>query len=470
MERDTRLKNTLNGQSQSVGHNGPDIELLLDATKEAERVLEQEARAHPTYADVRHRLGLLHLLRSDPEGGEREFEEALGVNPDYRAAFYGLRLARMLQGIQVDKIEEKPEGSSSNNELIWWTIDEAYRCMLEGNDPVAYLCQNSSVDEQIINIYCGFFALKSGNEEIAGKWFEKAVNTSDIIKSALETMGILPWGNHDPKLVAKALQTVLWSPLACDLYTYLGRIYARNNLRVEGMNCFNLAYLVQPHDVNHAIHCAELAMSHGDENEAINLLKWAIEKNPTNVQARIALGYEYSSQGFIAEARTQFQTAVDLAPGYADVRYNLALIHVGENCLDEALDEFRTALSINPSYLPARHSMAHLLCRIGQYEAGLKEYSRILKQGFKSGDMLVQMGKAALAITDIDKSQEYLEQAIFLNPDYASSYYYLGQVYQRKGLKNKARSAWRNYLERANDWDPLGPVRDVESDYSENAS
>ena len=106
-------------------------------------------------------------------------------------------------------------------------------------------------------------------------------------------------------------------------------------------------------------------------------------------------------------------------------------------------------------YLPARHSMSHLLCRVGRYAEGLQEYGRIVKQGFQSGDMLVQMGKASLALDRTDDALEYLERAIFLNPEFAPSYYYVGQAYQRKGLKNKARSAWRSYLERVNDWEPL---------------
>jgi len=72
--------------------------------------------------------------------------------------------------------------------------------------------------------------------------------------------------------------------------------------------------------------------------------------------------------------------------------------------------------------------------------------------------MLVQMGKAAMALERPEEALKYLERAIFLNPEFAPSYYYIGQAYQRKGLKNKARSAWRSYLEKANDWEPLGPL------------
>ncbi len=56
---------------KSSEQTGGSVGLLLDATREAERVLEQEARTHPSYADVRHRLGLLRLLVGDPVAAER---------------------------------------------------------------------------------------------------------------------------------------------------------------------------------------------------------------------------------------------------------------------------------------------------------------------------------------------------------------------------------------------------------------
>lgn len=435
------------------------VGLLLDAAREAEMVLEEEARANPTYADVRHRLGLLRLMRGDPEGGEREFEEALGINPGYRAAYYGLRLARIIRGLHVEPLAAPDAGSNQKTEeSIWRSVDEAYQRLAEGRDTTDIL--NASGDRMealLARHYGGFFALRAGDPKTAQQQFEEAASMSPITRSALERLGALPWDGKEQEGPAAGLLMLLWSPLAEDLYTYLGRIYAHNGFRDEAIECCDRAYLVFPRDAQHAMYRAQIAMAFGEEQASIQLLTQGIDADPTSVQARIALGYEYASQGFLEEARTQFQVAANLAPGFADVRYNLSLLYVAEGRAEEALEEFRRALALNPSYLPARHSMSHLLCRMGQYEQGLREYARILKQGFQSGDMLVQMGKAALALDRTDEALHYLERAIFLNPDFASSYYYSGQAYQRMGLKNKARSAWRTYLEKANEWEPLGP-------------
>jgi tetratricopeptide (TPR) repeat protein len=438
----------------------PSVGLLLDAAQEAARVLEQEGRAHPTYADVRHRLGLLRLLRRDPQGGEREFEEAMGINPGYRAAYYGLRLARMVQGLPVEELRNPDSRSvTPPEEAAWRRIDQAYQRLGGGQDPLEVLKPGDDrADSLLCYHYAGFFSFGAGESATARRHLEKAAGMSLVTRRALERLGVLPWNEQDLSGIADGLGLLLWSPLAEDLYTYLAHIYARNGLREEAMECCERAYLVLPRDAQNAMYRAEIAMAFGEEQESIQLLTQAIEADPTSVPARIALAFENASQGFLDEARTQFQVAANLAPGYADVRYNLGLLYVGEGRSEEALAEFRRALALNPSYLPARHSMSHLLCRLGQYDEGLREYARIRKQGFESSDMLVQMGKAALALDRNDEALGYLERAIYLNPEFSPSYYYLGQAYQRSGFKNKARSAWRTYLEKANEWEPLGPV------------
>ncbi len=435
----------------------PKVGLVMDAALAAEKVLEDEARRHPTYADVRHRLGLLRLLREDPQGAEREFEEALGINPGYRAAYFGLRFARMLAGRPVEPVKSPADDQQLVPEDRWWRkVDNAYLLLSEGKDPTRELLTvDGRTGQALYHHYAGYFALRAGDEDGARSHFEQAASFSDATAGVFERMGVIPWPDGEPKQCAEILGAILWTPLAADLYTYMGRIYARNGLRDAAERCYEHAYLVLPRDAEHAMHRAEIAMAFGEETAAIRLLTQATEADPTSVKARIALGYEYASQGFLQEARDQFQVAVGLAPGYADVRYNLGLLFVAEGRAEEALEEFRRALALNPAYLPARHSMSHLLCRMGRFAEGLQEYNRILKQGFQSGDMLVQMGKAALALEHTDEALAYLERAIFLNPEFAPSYYYVGQAYQRKGLKNKARSAWRTYLEKVNDWEPL---------------
>jgi len=243
----------------------PSVELLLDAAREAEVVLEQEARSHPTYADVRHRLGLLRLLRQDPPGAEREFEEALGINPGYRAAYYGLRLARLVQGMPLERLKEPaPQTAVMPEEWAWEWVDQAYHRLTQGEDATEGLPTPRNREEQLLqHHYAGFFALRLGNDERATEHFRAAASLSLITRGALERLDVAPWARGGERGLEDALQGLLWSPLAEDLYAYLGRIYARNGLRDEALDCYERAYLVFPRDARHAMFRAEVAMAFG---------------------------------------------------------------------------------------------------------------------------------------------------------------------------------------------------------------
>jgi tetratricopeptide (TPR) repeat protein len=433
---------------------GSEVELRLDGERVAVTALEETARRCPGYADAHHRLGLLHLARGEHAAARNEFEEALAIHPGYRAALHALRLTLRFEGATLPPASETPpEGARPRDEAVWRRVEEAYAALAEGRDPAPALSDPEGTEPLLYHHYAAVFAARLGEFATAGRHWTAAAGLSETSRELLEERGILPWRESSQAAVERT-GALLWSPLAAELYAYLGRIYARNGLVAEARVCYAQAYLVLPREATHARHMAELAIAGGNEDEAIAQLRRAVEIDPVWVEARIALGFECAAQGYGDDARAQFEAAARLAPGFADVRYNLGLIYDGAGRREDALEQFRRALQINPGYLPARQSLAASLCRGGALEEGLREYERVLRQGFQSADMLVKMGRAALELGRAEEALQYLERASFVNPDYSPSYYYLGKAYQAKGLRNKAQAAWRRHLEKAGAADP----------------
>jgi tetratricopeptide (TPR) repeat protein len=435
---------------------GPE-RLIVNGANEAERLLEDLAALHPTYADVRYRLGLLKLSRGRHACAEREFEEALGIHPGYRNAYYGLRLTHWLQGRPPQGHAASFEGTAPPQDSVWAIVDRAYELGASGGNPLEAFAAGPGTESLLHHHYAAGFAAQRGEADSVERHLRAAARLSETSAAVLGSLG---WsdGCKSETMPGGGLGELLWSPLAADLYAYFGRVYARNGLHEEAVRCFGRAFLVLPDEARHARHQAEIAVARGEEERAIELLSLAVERDPSCAEARIALGFEYAAQGFLTEARVQFEAAAKLAPDYADVRYNLGLLYAGEDRSEEALQEFRRALSVNPAYLPARRSLAALLQRLGRLEEALREGDRILRQGFASPDLLVQMAQASLAVGRIDQALERLLRAEALNPDYAPTYYWLGQVYRHQQQRNKARSAWQRYLEKSRQSSP--PLQD----------
>lgn len=446
---------TLDGTETAAAATDPGITLQLDGMQVAVRALEEQAHLSPRYADVRFRLGLLHLARGEYAEAGTEFEEALGIHPGYRAALRALRLTALLQGQvpDMDAPEITGEGAP-RDEALWERTERAYRARARGEDAVETLFDPAGAEPVLYHHYAAVFATRSGDASAARRHWNAAAELSETTRNCLTRLGVLPWGGSS-EAAGALVAGWLWTPLAVGLYEFLGRIYARNGLIEQARDCFAQAYFVLPREASHAMHLAALASAAGEEERTLELLRRAVSTDPTRVEARIALGLESAAQDRTEDARVQLEAAAALAPGFADVRYNLGLLYDGEGRGEEAIGQYRRALQINPGYLPARQSLAALLCRTGRAEEGLLEYERVLRQGFQSADMLAKMGRAALELGRVEEALQYLERATFVNPDYALSYYYLGRAYRLKGLRNKARAAWRKHLERTGDGDAM---------------
>jgi protein O-GlcNAc transferase len=246
--------------------------------------------------------------------------------------------------------------------------------------------------------------------------------------------------------------------VAADLCRYLGELCARHGKLAEGQAFFDEAFLRQGRESMHQVCLSQLALARGDEEEAVSALCRAIEVDPTSVPARIALGFEYQSQGYQEEAVVQFEVAARLRSDYPDIQYNLGLLYESQGRGDDAVRCLRRALEVNPQYFQARMTLASVLRQRELWEEALGELSQLSRQGVRSADLHAQRAEALLALDRVPEAVRELEEGAVLNPAYARTYYILGQAYRRLGLRRKAQNAWQQYLDRNRSWGDLQPM------------
>jgi TolB-like protein/Flp pilus assembly protein TadD len=106
----------------------------------------------------------------------------------------------------------------------------------------------------------------------------------------------------------------------------------------------------------------------GDAEEAEKAALKAIELDPDEAEAHLALGNVYSANREFDRAIPEFETAISLNPGYASAYHRLAtaVIHIGR--AEEALPHLLTAIRLSPkdgeiALFHARLALAHLFLR-----------------------------------------------------------------------------------------------------------
>ncbi len=171
----------------------------------------------------------------------------------------------------------------------------------------------------------------------------------------------------------------------------------------------------------------------GDQRRKIEqaLMQHLLEKNPSNVQARVMLGALMLSRLNPAGAAAELEEAVRLDPKQARARnlYGAALTALGE--LPKAEEQFEAAVSAEPDFVNARYNLAKALARMGRLDQAGAEFRQVVSavpqdaQAHNDlGEVLVRMGKPAAAL-------EQFETALSLDPSLVNARRNRDQILQQ---------------------------------------
>ncbi len=157
--------------------------------------------------------------------------------------------------------------------------------------------------------------------------------------------------------------------------------------------------LRDPDAVNAYLEFGTDLVSHKRYEEAVPLLKTAVEKVPDSAGARYELAIALTNTGQWELALPQMQAAVGLKPDSASLHFTLAAVETRLKQVSEALAECEKALKIAPDYFDANLTY---------------------------GKLLLMQGHPELAIAS-------LSQAVKLKPGSAEAHFFLGESYQKLG-------------------------------------
>jgi tetratricopeptide (TPR) repeat protein len=222
------------------------MELVLDPWLEGARELEAQVRDNPTFADLRHLLGLLRLARGNAEEAVAEFDAALRVNPGYRRARFARMVALRLRDGGLDPAawsQEAPaEGQEEPERCLWTAWFLAQAGDREGTRAaLRRLVENptwAGTGWYVSSVYESAW----GDPAAARAALEAAELAHPLYRRVLESRGRPATGsgrrtrNFKPQVgsVLGDDAPEAWNPVAADLCRYLGALCARHGKLAEG--------------------------------------------------------------------------------------------------------------------------------------------------------------------------------------------------------------------------------------------
>jgi len=160
-----------------------------------------------------------------------------------------------------------------------------------------------------------------------------------------------------------------------------------------------------------------------------------------------ALALALDKQKRAAEAETVLSDGVKKSPGDANLRVMFGSLLNQHDKLAEAEAQYNEALKLDPNSALALNNLGYLWVDGGvRLEEALKMIQRAVDAAPNNGAYVDSLGWAYFKLGKLDEAERYLTQAARLYIGSATVQEHLGDVYDRLGKKELARTTWQKAL------------------------
>jgi tetratricopeptide (TPR) repeat protein len=162
--------------------------------------------------------------------------------------------------------------------------------------------------------------------------------------------------------------------------------------------------------------------------DAEALLRAWLKQHPTDVAAIRMLAELAVRVGRNEEALNLLERCVELAPGFREARQHYALVLHREQHAQEALAQLDILLADDASNPGCRTLKAAILCRLGEYDAGIALYEAILDEYPNNARVWMSHGHALKTAGRQDEAIAAYRRSIALDPGFGEAYWSLANL------------------------------------------
>lgn len=180
--------------------------------------------------------------------------------------------------------------------------------------------------------------------------------------------------------------------------------------------------------------------------QAVNQAKLATEISPQSVAIWENLAIMYNNAAPLVPdandwAIKSFSKAIELEPTNPVLRWLLGNTYFGMQDWDKAIENFEKAIELKRDYVSAYMSLAKVYENKANFNKAIEYYSIILPVSRNNPEVLFNLGRLYYNRKekgDWDKAEQFLLEAVKIQPNFAGAWYSLGILSENRGNKSQA--------------------------------
>lgn len=194
-----------------------------------------------------------------------------------------------------------------------------------------------------------------------------------------------------------------------------------------------------------AIHAFAL-QANGRSDEAERIAITALELNPEQIVARIALSLAYGQQGLFEAAFREAQEALRLAettePALRlDALRVLAISYSDLGKYDEALNVVNRAIQLNRRLIPLYYEHALYASQLGDNDTATASYFQVIAFDNENAKTRLRLCELFSSLRETDLAMRYCNESTDLAPSWSDAWYQLGREFFLQGQYASAQEA-----------------------------
>ena len=227
----------------------------------------------------------------------------------------------------------------------------------------------------------------------------------------------------------------------------LAEIYYRINDDERALTTVNKVLGLQPGDLDATLLRGNVNAQMEDYRAAINDYQYVLARRTGTARERFKLAELYEAEGNLDKALKAYLAVADIYPDKSKPLAKMANIYLNRNQSKKAIGICNVFLKKMPGNLKIAMVKAHVLITSGQYTQARRLLEQLTKKHPESEELYLLLAAIALSHKhDPDKAIAFYQKAVQKNPDKASGYIGLANVYEKTGQLDRAEESYQRLL------------------------